>query len=354
MTGSAANRRLPVEAGGVTSERVRLKLVDGQARAVTYLRLSLTDRCNYRCLYCMPEHGVAVTPKSEQLTAAEIVRLVASLQPLGLERVRLTGGEPTIRPDLLAIVSGLAALGLRELTMTTNGELLEGLAPSLHAAGLSRLNVSLDSLDEARFRRITRRGNLTRVLAGLAAARAAGFSRTKLNSVVLGGQNDDELPAICAFSWAQGIVPTFIEEMPMADGALDFARGGFVSAATMRARVIAAFGPLLPDEDQPIGAGPARYLRTSTGERVGFISAVTEPFCATCNRIRITSTGRLHACLSSDDQVNLLDDLRSGRRDATEVLVERVRTALSNKVVSHHFTTCGAGAPKKHMVTIGG
>lgn len=348
---AAAKRRLLLVEEGVTRERMRL--VDGHARAVTYLRLSLTDRCNYRCLYCMPEHGVAVTPKSEQLNADEIVRLVATLQTLGLRRVRLTGGEPTIRPDLIAIVRGLAALGLDELTMTTNGELLEGLAPSLFAAGLSRLNVSLDSLDEARFRQITRRGNLARVIAGIDAARAAGFARTKLNSVVLGGQNDDELPAICAFAWARGIVPTFIEEMPMSDGALH-ARGGFVSAATMRARVIGAFGPLLPDEDQPIGAGPARYLRTSTGERVGFISAVTEPFCATCNRIRITSTGRLHACLSSDDQVNLLDDLRSGGSHAMERLVERVRTALSNKVVSHHFTTCGAGAPKKHMVTIGG
>ena len=331
-----------------------MQLVDGYARQVSYLRLSLTDRCNYRCTYCMPEEGVAVEPKADQLTAPEIARLVRALQPLGLKRVRLTGGEPTIRPDLVEIVAGLGELGLDDLAMTTNGERLGELAGRLRRAGLQRLNVSVDSLDPQRFLAITRRGKLDRVLASLEAARAAGFASIKLNTVVLGGQNDDELPALCRFAWQHQMIPRFIEEMPMSDGAL-FSRGRFVPARVMRERVEAAFGELVPEARGAVaGVGPARYLRTRAGARVGFISAVTEPFCDTCNRVRISATGRLHACLSSDDQVNLLDELRGKDGGSDEVLVERVRAALQNKVESHRFSSCGSGAPKKHMVTIGG
>lgn len=336
-----------------------LHLVDGHARSVSYLRLSLTDRCNYRCQYCMPEAGVAVEPKSEQLTTAEIVRLVRALQPLGLTRVRLTGGEPTVRRELVDIVRALSGLGLVDLAMTTNGERLAELAQPLLDAGLSRLNVSIDSLDETRFATITRRGHLPRVLAGIDAAIAAGFRSTKLNTVVLGGFNDDELPALCRYAWDRGLTPRFIEEMPLSDGAL-FSSGRFVSALQMRARLTEAFGPLvaeLPGESAGAlpGVGPARYYRaggSSDGGRLGIISAVTEPFCERCNRIRVSATGRLHACLSSDEQVNLLDELRSNASD--EQLVERVQAALQRKVVSHQFSTCGSGAPKKHMVTIGG
>ena len=328
-----------------------MHLVDGHARSVTYLRLSLTDRCNYRCQYCMPAAGVALSPKAEQLSAEEIVRLVRALQPLGLRRVRLTGGEPTIRRDLIDIVSGLAALGLEDLAMTTNGELLAELALPLRQAGLHRLNISLDSLNEARFLAITRRGRLDRVLAGIEAASSAGFAASKLNTVVLGGHNEDELPALCEFAWHRQMIPRFIEEMPMSDGAL-FMRGRFVAAKAMRQGIAAAFGPLQVDSGASVvGAGPARYWKTAAGERVGLISAVTEPFCETCNRVRVTATGRLHACLSSDDEVNLLDDLRGGTEAG---LLEHVRGALRRKAIGHQFSTCGTGAPKKHMVTIGG
>jgi cyclic pyranopterin phosphate synthase len=334
----------------------RLPLVDGRARRVSYVRVSLTDRCNYRCHYCMPEEGVDLVAKTELLSFEEIERVVAALASAGVRRVRLTGGEPTVRKGLLVLVERLGRLGLDDLAMTTNGERLAELAAPLRRAGLTRLNVSLDSLDEARFRAITRRGNLSAVLAGVEAARAAGFGATKINAVVLGGQNDDELPALCRYAWERELVPRFIESMPMSDGAL-FSEGGFVPAAVMRARLTAAFGPLEPDDAGGLpGVGPARYHRVTrgvfAGRRVGLISAVTEPFCETCNRIRLSATGRLHTCLALDDSSDLRGLLRGGADSA--MLVAAVRRALEQKPEGHTFSSCGRGGPRKHMVVIGG
>jgi cyclic pyranopterin phosphate synthase len=331
-------------------------LRDAHARTVRYLRVSLTDRCNYRCVYCMPEDGVELVPKSDVLSFEEIERVVRVMMGFGVRRVRLTGGEPTVRKDVVALVERLAALGLDDLAMTTNGDRLVELAAPLRRAGLSRLNVSLDTLDATKFRAVTRRGELGRVVDGIDAARAAGFAGTKINAVIMGGVNDDELPALCAWAWARGLTPRFIESMPMSDGAL-YTPGSFVAAATIRGRIEAAVGPLVADDGSGIaGVGPARYLRVAgggnAGARVGIISAVTEPFCDTCNRVRLTATGQLHTCLALDDESDLRTPLRAGAGD--DELARKVLMAVSAKKEGHSFTACGTGGPRKHMVAIGG
>jgi cyclic pyranopterin phosphate synthase len=342
-TPSAIATRLPV-------------LSDGFARTVSYLRVSLTDRCNYRCLYCMPEAGVELVPKSDVLTFEEVERLVRVMMGFGVRRVRLTGGEPTVRKDVVELIDRLARLGLDDLAMTTNGERLVELAAPLRRAGLTRLNISIDTLDATKFRAITRRGNLDNVLAGVEMAHAVGFRDTKINAVVMGGVNDDDIPALCEWAWQRAITPRFIESMPMSDGAL-FMPGTFVSAAQIRARIEAAFGPLENDDARGIaGVGPARYQRIASGRdagaRVGIISAVTEPFCATCNRVRLTATGSLHTCLALDDDTDLRVPLRAGASD--EELARKVLMAVTAKKEGHSFTTCGTGGPRKHMVAIGG
>jgi GTP 3',8-cyclase len=332
-------------------------LSDGFSRRVSYLRVSLTDRCNYRCVYCMPEEGVDLVPKPDVLSYEEVARIARALSTVGVRRVRLTGGEPTVRKDVVELVARLAALGLDDLSMTTNGERLVELAAPLRAAGLSRLNVSVDTLSPLRFTAITRRGHLPRVLEGIDAARAAGFRNTKINAVVMGGVNDDELPALCEYAWERDLTPRFIESMPMSDGAL-FTPGGFVPAATMRAHLMSAFGPMAADSDGETlpGVGPARYLRVAAGghagRRAGIISAVTEPFCETCNRVRLSATGQLHTCLALDDDTDLRTPLRAGVTD--DELARKVLSAVSAKKEGHHFTTCGTGGPRKHIVAIGG
>ena len=331
-------------------------LSDGFQRTVSYLRVSLTDRCNYRCVYCMPEEGVDLVPKADVLSFEEVERLVRVMMRFGVRRVRLTGGEPTVRKDVVELVARLGALGLDDLAMTTNGERLVELAAPLKRAGLRRLNVSIDTLDPAKFRAITRRGTLERVLAGVEMAREVGFAGTKINAVVMGGVNEDDVPALCAWAWARDVVPRFIESMPMSDGAL-YTPGSFAAAATIRARIAATFGPLVDDDAAGIaGVGPARYQRVASGEhsgaRVGIISAVTEPFCATCNRVRLTATGQLHTCLALDDDTDLRTPLRGGATD--DELAQKVLLAVTAKKEGHTFTACGSGGPRKHMVAIGG
>lgn len=333
-----------------------LPLVDSFSRRVSYLRISLTDRCNYRCQYCMPAGGVELVPKPDVLTFAELERIVRAMTAVGVRRVRLTGGEPTIRRDLIELVGRLAALGLDDLAMTTNGQLLGELARPLRQAGLARLNVSVDTLNPLKFRAITRRGDLHAVLDGIDAARAAGFVGTKINTVVLGGVNDEDIAPLCRYAWERELVPRFIELMPMSDGAL-FAPGEFYPVARMRERATAAFGPLAADDAADVpGVGPARYERVATGpfagRRVGFIAAVSEPFCETCNRVRLSAVGQLQTCLGLDDATDLRGPLRAGCSDLD--LLERVRAAVGAKRSGHAFTACGTGAPRKHMVAIGG
>lgn len=352
------DRRLPVLPDGPV-------LHDGYARPVHYLRVSLTDRCNYRCTYCMPSEGVALAPRAEVLSFEEVEAVVAALTEVGVRRVRLTGGEPTVRKDLLRLVERLARLPLDDLSLSTNGERLEELARPLRDAGLHRLNVSLDTLDPRRFQQVTRRGDLRAVLAGLDAARAAGFAHTKLNTVAMRGFNDDEVAALCSYAWEHGFTPRFIELMPMSEGAL-FYPGTFLPAGELRQLLQAAFGPALDEAqaggDAPLpGVGPARYLRhrfQGTHHRVGLISAVTEPFCDRCNRVRLSATGQLHSCLASDESVDLRQVLREApAAERRAALQQRVREALHGKVRGHRFDPSGqsgCGGPRKHMVSIGG
>ena len=347
-----------------SAEDGRAQLVDGLSRRIEYLRVSLTDRCNYRCTYCMPDEGVDLLPKPEILSFEELERIIAALMQVGVRRVRLTGGEPTVRKDLLELVERLGRLGLDDLSLSTNGERLAELALPLRRAGLHRLNVSLDTLDAERFRRVTRRGRLDRVLAGLEAAAEAGFRHTKINAVAMRGFNDDEIGALCRYAFARGFVPRFIELMPMADGAL-FYPGTFFPAAEIRAALSREFGELVepPASDGLPGVGPARHVGVRfAGEvrRVGLISAVSEPFCDTCNRVRLSATGQLHACLAYDDAIDLRGPLRAGmvagRRGAalTAPLVRLARAGLTHKRPGHVFTPSGCGGPQKHMVSIGG
>lgn len=330
-------------------------LEDRFARRVTYLRVSLTDRCNYRCTYCMPAEGVALLPREDVLSFEEIERLVRVFVGLGVRRVRLTGGEPTVRKGVEELVARLARLpGLDQVVMTTNGHRLAELAEPLAQAGLAQLNVSLDSLDAERFRAITRRGDLPRVLAGIEAARAAGIGAVKLNVVALKGFNDDELGAICTYAWERGITPRFIEWMPMSSGEL-YAPGALLTAAEIRARLSAQLGePLVPDVAGPAGrapVGPSRYWRGERGV-VGIISAMSEHFCDTCNRVRLTSTGALHTCLAHDDAVDLRTIVRSGGVDGD--VEHAIRQSLEVKRAGHEFTQGGGGGPRKSMVSIGG
>jgi GTP 3',8-cyclase len=321
-------------------------LSDSFDRRVTYLRVSLTDRCNYRCTYCMPENGVDLLPRENLLSFEELERIVRVFTSLGVRRVRLTGGEPTIRHGVVELVERLSRL-VDEVVMTTNGHRLLELAGDLARAGLKQLNVSVDTLDEKKFKEITRRGDLARVVAGIEAARATSIRPIKINCVALRGFNDGEVASLCAWAWERDLVPRFIEWMPMSDGAL-YAPGQVLTAAEIRAAV---GEPLVPDEPPGGITGPARYWRASRG-KVGIISAMSEHFCDTCNRVRLTSVGELHTCLGHDDGTDLRKILRDGGDD--DALLAAIRGAVGAKRQGHEFTVSGCGAPRKHMVSIGG
>ena len=334
-------------------------LLDGFARRIRYLRVSVTDRCNYRCVYCMPEtleDRMHFQPRAALLTFEELERIVAVFARLGVRKVRLTGGEPTVRHGIVDLVGRIARVpGIEQVVMTSNGHLLAELARPLREAGLQAINVSVDTLDPQRFTEITGRGDLARVLAGIDAAVAAGL-RVKTNAVALHGVNDGEVVALCEDAWRRGAVPRFIEHMPMSDGALyDAARG--LSAAAIRRTLETALGTLVPADsawgrtaaDRPHDAGPARYWTLDGGRTVGIISAMTEHFCDDCNRLRLTATGELHACLGHDDATSLRDLVRAGAQD--DDLVRAIAGAVSGKRAGHEFV---ASPPKQHMIGIGG
>lgn len=307
-------------------------LRDALGRSYSYLRLSITDRCDLRCLYCMPEAGEAEHGlRKELLDFDEIERLVGLLGQHGVRRVRLTGGEPLIRRDISILVERLAALeGIDEVVMTTNATRLESFASALAAAGVKGVNVSLDSLRPARFAELTRGGNMQDVLRGLGAAQDAGLE-VKLNTVVLGGVNDDELEEIVRFAWERSITPRFIELMPLGRD-VEIAR--VVPSHEIEARLDALLVERLPNEEH---RGPA-YYRTAadgSGKRVGFISAVTNNFCDTCNRLRITAKGELRACLASRSALSFRDMMRAGASD--KELLWALMHALSIKANGHYF-----------------
>jgi len=329
-------------------------LLDQFSRRIRYLRVSVTDHCNYRCSYCMPETLIGemrFEPRSAVLTFEELERVISVFARLGVRKIRLTGGEPTVRRGIVDLVARIAKVpGIEQIVMTTNGHLLDELAAPLMAAGVSAVNVSLDTLDADRFAKVTGRGDLSRVLAGIDAARAAGMA-VKTNAVALYGVNDDEIVALCEAAWSRGATPRFIEHMPMSHGALyEEAQG--IAAVTIRRTIEAELGALVASEGSARkDAGPARYwaLARDASREVGIISAMTEHFCDDCNRLRLTSTGALHACLGHDDALSLRDLVRAGGSD--DDLVRAIGGSVTGKRAGHTFSDA---PPTTHMMGIGG
>lgn len=300
-------------------------MFDKYGRRIHYLRISLTDACNLRCVYCMPEH-MTFRRREELLQDDEILRLVRVFAELGVDKIRLTGGEPTIRPRLVELVRQIKRVpGIQELTMTTNGLLLPELAQPLKQAGLDRVNISLDTLDPAKFHAITRWGRLEDVMAGIYAAEAAGLVPIKLNCVVTRGFNEEDVVDLARLTLEHPWEVRFIELMPFGDVA-EFARSAVVPSTETRARIEAALGPLeeIPGYDK---RDPARPFRLPGAKgRIGFIDTISNPFCEGCGRIRLTADGKLRLCLLRDKEVDLLTPLRQGADDETlkALIVEAV------------------------------
>ena len=308
-------------------------MIDPFGRHITYLRVSVTDRCDFRCVYCMPEH-MDFLPRGELLTLEELERLCRAFMRKGVERIRLTGGEPLVRRDILRLVGRLGAdvgRGLRELTITTNGSQLARFAKDLRAAGLRRVNVSLDTRDPDKFRSITRRGNLSKVLAGIDAAQSAGLE-IKINMVALKDVNEDEIESMLEWAHGRGMGLTLIETMPL--GEIDGDRvGQYMPLSIVRARLAQHY--TLQESELRTG-GPARYVRVAeTGGSLGFITPLTHNFCESCNRIRLTCTGTIYMCLGQSDSADLRSPLRSSQDDA--LLDRAIDAAIMRKPKGHDF-----------------
>lgn len=330
-----------------------MTVCDGFARPIQYLRVSVTDRCNLRCVYCMPEEGIPTIAHGDILRFEEIALVVRAAAGLGISKVRLTGGEPLVRRGIVELVRMLAEIpGVDDLSMTTNGILLASFAPALAEAGLRRVNVSLDTLDPERFRRITRRGELADVLAGIEAARRAGLEPVKINMVVIRGLNDDEVVEMARRTLTEGWHVRFIEVMPLGSNE-HWAADGFVSAEEIRARVEKVFGELEAELDAPVpGGGPARYYRVpGASGTIGFITPVSEHFCARCNRLRLTADGQLRPCLLSDAEIDLRAVLRAG--GGVEDVQAVLQHAIMSKPLRHHLAD-GVSPHDREMAQIGG
>ena len=329
-------------------------LIDPFRRAITYLRVSVTDRCDFRCFYCMAE-DMAFLPKAELLTLEELDRLCSAFIAKGVRKLRLTGGEPLVRRNVLSLVRALSrhleSGALQELTLTTNGSQLARHAAELADCGVRRINVSLDSLDAAKFRAITRGGDFQRVMAGIDAAEDAGL-HVKLNVVALKGVNDDEFDALIRFAHGRGMDLTLIETMPL--GEVDRDRTAhYLPLSSVRADLAGRW--TLEDIPDRTG-GPARYVRVrETGGRLGFITPMTHNFCESCNRVRVTCTGTLYMCLGQEDAADLRAALRAS--EGNELLYAAIDEAISRKPKGHDFVIdrrSNRPAVSRHMSVTGG
>lgn len=309
-------------------------LIDPFARPITYLRVSVTDRCDFRCTYCMAEH-MQFLPKRDLLTLEELDRLCSSFVDLGVRKLRITGGEPLVRRNIMQLFRAMSrhlGQGLDELTLTTNGSQLARFAAELADCGVRRVNVSLDTLDPDRFARITRWGRLSQVLEGIAAAQAAGM-RVKINTVALKGFNEDELFRLTDWCAAQGHDLTFIEVMPMGEMGEEARLDQYWPLSDLRRRLNERFS--LTELSDRTG-GPARYVRIGeTGQKIGFITPLTHNFCESCNRVRVTCTGELFMCLGQEDRADLRTPLRASESDLP--LREAIREAITRKPKGHDF-----------------
>lgn len=328
----------------------KTRLTDRFGRTVNYVRLSVTDRCDFRCVYCMAE-DMTFLPRQQVLTLEEIARVARNFVALGTEKIRLTGGEPLVRKDILELVRVIGTYGLQDFAMTTNGSQLPAMAEALRRAGLHRLNISLDSLDAGKFRAITRTGNLSQVLDGIDAARAAGFRSIKLNTVVMKGRNDEEVPALIEFARRKQVDISFIEEMPLGQIS-EHDRGLALCTSDEVRALIRKQHELIPTTGD--SGGPARYYRMpDSGIRVGFISPHSHNFCATCNRVRVTVEGRLLLCLGNEHSVDLRRVLRS-HPVTDDKLQETIVQAMDLKPERHHFSSKGDVQILRFMNMTGG
>jgi cyclic pyranopterin phosphate synthase len=329
-------------------------LIDPFARAITYLRVSVTDRCDFRCVYCMSEH-MTFLPKADLLTLEELDRLCSAFIAKGVTKLRLTGGEPLVRRGIMTLVSSLSrhlsSGALKELALTTNASQLEKYAAELKAHGVERINVSIDTLDPDKFRAITRWGDLDKVLAGIDAAQAAGL-QVKINAVALKGVNDDEIASLLEWAHGRGMDMTVIEVMPLGD--IEESRlDQYLPLSLVRARLAERY--TLEDIDYRTG-GPARYVRVKeTGGRLGFITPMTHNFCESCNRVRITCTGTLFMCLGQEDAADLRTPLRASESD--DLIHAAIDEAITRKPKGHDFVIDRRQqrpALSRHMSVTGG
>jgi len=330
-------------------------LIDPFARTIDYLRVSVTDRCDFRCVYCMSEN-MTFLPKKDLLTLEELDRMCSTFVRLGVKKLRITGGEPLVRRGIMTFFKTMSrhldSGALRELTLTTNGSQLEKYADELAACGVKRINVSLDTLDAEKFARVTRWGRLPQVLRGIAAAQAAGM-RVKINAVALKDFNEDELFILTDWAAANDVDLTFIEVMPMGDLGNEDRIGQYWSLKDLRAQ-LASRGTLtdLPENT----GGPARYFRIdATGQKIGLITPLSHNFCESCNRVRITCTGEIYTCLGQEGHSDLRGPLRASENDA--VLEEAIRAAITRKPKGHDFDYSRQtvdGQVSRHMSHTGG
>lgn len=318
---------------------------DTCGRKIDYLRISVTDLCNLRCKYCIPEKGVPLKRHEDILTYEEILRVVQEAAALGVTKVRITGGEPLVRREIAELIRGIAAIpGIRDIGLTTNGLLLAEQAAALKAAGLHRVNISLDTLNAEKYSEITRGGELAQVLAGIQAAREAGLTPIKINAVLIGGFNDDEIEAFVALTQAEPMDVRFIELMPIGE-ASTWSAGHFISNETVLKRIPA----LMPLADQD-ARSPARYYQLPGAQgKIGLINPISSHFCASCNRLRLTADGRLKPCLNTDTEISLKPSLRGD-----ESLRSRLLEAARLKPESHDILTADYKPVARNMHQIGG
>ncbi|MGO2392062.1 MAG: GTP 3',8-cyclase MoaA [Halomonas sp.] len=326
-------------------------LIDDFGRRISYVRISVTDRCDFRCVYCMSEE-MTFLPRAQVLTLEEIAMVARAFTELGVEKIRLTGGEPLVRSGIDQLVDEIGAMpGLTDFTMTTNGASLRKHAQQLYASGLRRLNISLDSLVPERFKQLTRTGDLAKVIDGIRAAQEAGFKRIKLNAVILKGRNDDEVIDLVTFARQEGLDISFIEEMPLGDVSDHSRAETFYSSDDVQAMIESRYPLIATAETTP---GPSRYFKMLDSEsRVGFISPHSHNFCDTCNRVRVTVEGRLLLCLGNEHSVDLRAVLRRHPGNM-QILKQAIIDALPLKPERHHFTTDGDVQVVRFMNMTGG
>ena len=325
-------------------------LIDTFGRVHNNLRISVTDRCNLRCTYCMPEE-VVFLDRGELLTFEEITRFVEIAAPLGIDKIRLTGGEPLMRRDLPRLVSMLVAVpGIRDIGLTTNGILLADQAQAFFDAGLRRINISLDTLNPDRFRQLTRRDGLDRVIAGILAAKKAGFEPIKLNAVSIRGVTEHEVVPLARFAREHGLEMRFIEYMPI--GADHWERGKVYFAHEIMEQLEQEIAPLVPVEDYDPRAPAMEFRYTDGGGNIGIIASVSRPFCLSCNRLRLTAEGKLRNCLFALDEVDIKPLLRG--RAPEEEIAETIRRNVMAKWEGHEINTARFIKPLRTMHAIGG